>query len=140
YRKTGTAQGETDRRHSIGGTLWAESTTRVSVRSAGSEHPALPPSVGRPSALPASMRQVAETKRDCGCPRIHVRLGRESWMVNYKKVERLYRKEGLSLLRQARKRPRPCPASRCGCKARLDTVMRWTLSMTVRPMAKGSSA
>ena len=42
------------------------------------------------------MREVAETKRRYGCPRIYVRLRREGWKVNHKKVERLYREEGLS--------------------------------------------
>jgi putative transposase len=36
------AQDETDRCHVSGGTLWAESTARVSGRGAGSEHAALP--------------------------------------------------------------------------------------------------
>ena len=42
------------------------------------------------------MREIAETKRRDGCPRIYVRLRREGWRVNHKKIERLYREEGLS--------------------------------------------
>ena len=41
------------------------------------------------------MRAIAETKRRYGCPRICVRLRREGWRVNHKKIERLYREEGL---------------------------------------------
>jgi len=55
------------------------------------------------------MREIAETKRRYGCPRICVRLGREGWTVNHKKVERLYREEGLSLRRRPRKKTTSVP-------------------------------
>ena len=60
-------------------------------------------------ALRARMREIAETKRRYGCPRIYVRLRREGWRVNHKKVERLYREEGLSLRRRARKKATAVP-------------------------------
>lgn len=60
-------------------------------------------------ALRAWMREIAETKRRYGCPRIYVRLRREGWRVNHKKVERLYREEGLSLRRRARKKTAAVP-------------------------------
>jgi putative transposase len=50
------------------------------------------------------IREIAEAKRRYGCPRIYVRLRREGWMVNHKKVERLYREEGLSLRRRKRRK------------------------------------
>jgi putative transposase len=59
--------------------------------------------------LRARMREIAETKRRYGCPRIYVRLRREGWTVNHKKVERLYREEGLSLRRRARKKATAVP-------------------------------
>jgi len=56
-------------------------------------------------------------------PRIYVRLRREGWQVNHKKVERLYyRDEGLSLQRRRRKKaaavprvalPKPTQPGRC---------------------------
>lgn len=48
-----------------------------------------------------------------GVPRLHWRLQRDGWLVNYKRVERLYRLEGLAVRRRKRKRlavprvPRP---------------------------------
>ncbi len=48
-----------------------------------------------------------------GVPRLHWRLQRDGWLVNYKAVERLYRLEGLVVRRRKRKRlavprvPRP---------------------------------
>lgn len=55
------------------------------------------------------MRELAETKRRYGCPRIYVRLRREGWRVNHKKIERIYREEGLSLRRRARKKTTAVP-------------------------------
>lgn len=75
------------------------------------------------AALRARIREIAESKRRYGCPRIYVRLRREGWPVNHKKVERIYyRDEGLSLRRRRRKKltavprvalPRPTQPGRC---------------------------
>ena len=74
-------------------------------------------------ALRTRIREIAETKRRYGCPRIYIRLRREGWHVNHKKVERIYyRDEGLSLRRRRRKKlaavprvalPRPTQPGRC---------------------------
>ncbi len=40
--------------------------------------------------LRARIREIAEQKRPYGCPRIYVRLRREGWRGNHKKVERMY--------------------------------------------------
>lgn len=72
--------------------------------------------------LRTRMRAIAATKRRYGCPRIYVRLRREGWRVNHKKVERIYREEGLSLRRRVRKKsvaiprvalPMPTEPGRC---------------------------
>jgi putative transposase len=75
------------------------------------------------AALRTRIREIAESKRRYGCPRIYVRLRREGWPVNHKKVERIYyRDEGLSLRRRRRKKltavprialPRPTQPGRC---------------------------
>lgn len=56
------------------------------------------------SLLRKRIREIAEAKRRYGCPRIYVRLRREGWRVNHKKVERLYREEALSLRRRTRRK------------------------------------
>lgn len=54
--------------------------------------------------LRRKIREIAETKRRYGCRRIYVRHRREQWLVNHKKVERIYREERLSLrIRKRRK-------------------------------------
>jgi putative transposase len=75
------------------------------------------------ASLRTRIREIAESKRRYGCPRIYVRLRREGWPVNHKKVERIYyRDEGLSLRRRRRKKraavprvalPRPSQPGRC---------------------------
>ena len=52
------------------------------------------------------LRALAEQRRSFGSPRLHLMLCREGWAVNHKRVERIYREEGLSLrLKRRRKRP-----------------------------------
>ena len=87
------------------------------------------------------MREIVERKRRYGCPRIYVRLRREGWRVNHKKVERLYREEGLSWRRRARNKATAVPRVVLPLSSQPGgAVMRWTVSMTGWPMADGSSA
>jgi len=43
------------------------------------------------------LKELAQTRRRFGCPRLHVLLRREGFMINHKRTERLYRQEGLIL-------------------------------------------
>lgn len=99
------------------------------------------------------MRDIAEAKRRYGCPRIYGMLRREGWTVNHKKVERLYRQEGLSLrIRKRKKRaamvrvPLPKP-ERAGQVYAMDFVhdrlangRRIKCLTIVDPLAKESPA
>ena len=46
------------------------------------------------------LRELAEQRHRFGCPRLHVLLRREGFLVNHKRTERLYREEGLALRRK----------------------------------------
>ncbi len=48
-------------------------------------------------ALRARINDIAATRVRYGYPRIHVLLRREGWVVNRKRVYRIYREEGLSM-------------------------------------------
>ena len=48
-------------------------------------------------ALRARINEIAATRVRYGYPRIHILLRREGWLVNRKRVYRIYREEGLSL-------------------------------------------
>lgn len=67
----------------------------------------------RDAPLRARLRELAAEYARWGVPRLHWRLRRDGVRVNYKRVERLYRLEGLAVRRRHRKRlavprvPRP---------------------------------
>jgi len=48
------------------------------------------------------LKMLAEERRRWGCPMLYQLIRREGWPVNHKRVERLYREEGLSLRRRRR--------------------------------------
>jgi putative transposase len=47
---------------------------------------------------------LAEERRRWGCPMLYQLIRREGWPVNHKRIERLYREEGLSLRRRRRRK------------------------------------
>jgi putative transposase len=50
------------------------------------------------------LKKLSETRRRFGCPRLHIMLRREGFMINHKRTERLYRQEGLCLRIRRRKK------------------------------------
>jgi putative transposase len=50
------------------------------------------------------LRKLSEIRRRFGCPRLHIMLRREGFMINHKRTERLYREEGLALRIRRRKK------------------------------------
>jgi putative transposase len=56
------------------------------------------------SALRLRLRELAHARPRFGYLRLHVLLRREGWLVNRKRVRRLYRLEGLQLRHQCRRR------------------------------------
>lgn len=62
------------------------------------------PRPDRNHGLRTRLRELAEVRRRSGCPMLVALLRREGWAVNHKRVERLYREEGLSLRRKRRKK------------------------------------
>lgn len=49
------------------------------------------------SALRLRIREITETRVHNGYRRVHVMLKREGWRDNHKRIDRLYREQGLSL-------------------------------------------
>ena len=52
---------------------------------------------GEDAALRARLRELAAERRRFGYRRLHVLLRREGWEVNWKKLYRIYREEGLTV-------------------------------------------
>jgi putative transposase len=50
------------------------------------------------------LRELAQRRRRFGCPRLHVMLRREGFIINHKRTERIYRQEGLILRIRRRKK------------------------------------
>jgi len=58
--------------------------------------------------LTTRMKELAVTHKRYGSPRLHVLLKKEGLVINHKRTERIYRREGLSLTRcHTKKRPFP---------------------------------
>ena len=85
----------------------------------------------RPDCAPLRSRieEIAAVKRRYGYRRVYLRLRREGWEVNRKRVYRIYRDAGLAVRRRKRKRiglferkPLPKPtAANLSCPARNQT-------------------
>lgn len=60
------------------------------------------------SALRRRIREIAESRPRFGYLRVHVMLRREGWLINHKRVHRLYRLEGLQLRLRMRRRKHMC--------------------------------
>ena len=58
----------------------------------------------RNRGLRQRLRELAAARRRWGCPLLYLMLRREGWRANHKRVERLYREEGLSLRRRRRRK------------------------------------
>ena len=56
------------------------------------------------AALKERIKKIAETRVRYGYRRIHVLLRREGWLINDKRVHRLYREMGLQLRHKSPKR------------------------------------
>jgi putative transposase len=62
------------------------------------------PAEDRNRELRQHLRTLAEQRRRWGCPMLYRIIRREGFAVNHKRVERLYREEGLSLRRRRRRK------------------------------------
>jgi putative transposase len=85
-------------------------------------------------ALRARLRELAEIKRRYGCPRLIVLLRREGWRVNHKRVERLYREEGLQVRRRRKKR---VAVPRQPLRAPTQPRERWSVDFVHDTLADG---
>jgi len=62
------------------------------------------PTLREDEALTTRMKELAVTHKRYGSPRLHVLLKKEGLVINHKRTERIYRREGLSLTRRHTKK------------------------------------
>ena len=92
------------------------------------------------ATLRTRIREMAETKRRYGCPRIYGRLRREGWRVTIRRWNgSIIARNGSRYGGEEGRRPRPFHESPCRDRFGPGSVMRWTSSMTGWPLADGSS-
>lgn len=81
------------------------------------------------------LRELALSRPRFGYRRLHVMLRREGWLVNKKRILRLYRLEGL-IVRQRRKKKSVCHA-RCLPPAPLRANERWAMDFVSDALSSG---
>lgn len=86
--------------------------------------------------LRARIKAIAKTRVRYGSPRIYVLLRREGWHVNHKKVERIYKEEGLSL-RFKRPRRRISAAHRLEQPALTAIDQCWSMDFVADQLFNG---
>jgi len=113
---------------------------RVSKRSADTE-------------LRSRLKELSSERRRFGYRRLHILLKREGWQVNWKKLYRIYREEGLTVRKRGGRKgavgtrapmaipqgpnQRPLSADLL-CKSPVGQWDRWTSCLTACPAAAGS--
>jgi putative transposase len=85
--------------------------------------------------LRARIRQLAGERPRWGYRRIHVLLRREGWVVNRKRVQRLYREGGLAVRRKGKRRRSQAPVLIRGPLAQPD--QRWSLDFVSDTLSSG---
>lgn len=90
---------------------------------------------GRNEALRVRLREMAGERPRFGYRRLHRMLRREKWLVNHKRVYRLYREEGLSMRRRKGKRFRAEARVPLALPTRANQM--WTMDFTRDSLASG---
>jgi len=81
------------------------------------------------------IRQLAGERPRWGYRRIHVLLRREGWVVNRKRVQRLYREQGLAVRRKGKRRRSQAPQPIRAVLGRPDE--RWSLDFVSDTLSTG---
>ena len=92
--------------------------------------------VGANERLRVRLRELAEDRRRWGYRRLHVLLKREGWMVNSKRVYRIYAEEKLVVRRRKRRR-RICAQARVLLAAPVKRNETWTMDFLQDALATG---
>jgi len=93
------------------------------------------PSRAEPPGLRQRLKELAAERRRYGYRRLWVLLRREDFMVNHKRVYRLYREEGLAVRRRRRKRA--CAAQRVPTPMPSGRNQRWSMDFMADTLADG---
>ena len=114
-------------------------STRTACRATGVARSTVTYRARRPAqdALRRRLRDLAQARVSYGYRRLHVQLRRDGWRVNLKRVRRLYREEGLSLVRRMPAR-RKSAATRSTRTPPTAANQRWAMDFMADALADGT--
>jgi putative transposase len=81
------------------------------------------------------MKELAHTHKRYGSPRLHLLLKREGLLINHKRTERIYREEGLSIRKRARRKRVTLPRVPMPAASRVNEV--WSMDFLSDALAEG---
>ena len=87
------------------------------------------------TALRLRLRDLAATRVRYGYRRLHILLRREGWLVNHKRIYRLYREEGLGI--RVKRRKKLASAPRVLPPPATQPCERWSLDFLTDSLADG---
>ena len=87
------------------------------------------------AAVRARLRELAAVRRRCGYRRLHFFLGQEGFVINHKKLRRLYREEGLQVRRRGGHKR--ALGTRAPIALRQGPNQRWSLDFQSDALADG---
>lgn len=87
------------------------------------------------AVIRARLKEHALRRRRFGCPRLHVMLRRDGFMINHKRTERMYGEEGLSLRRKRRKKT--ASALRAGVPRPMHPNHIWGMDFMMDALSDG---
>jgi len=87
------------------------------------------------TALRLRLRDLAATRVRYGYRRLHILLRREGWLVNHKRIYRLYREEGLGI--RVKRRKKLASAPRVLPPPATQPFERWSLDFLTDSLADG---
>ena len=88
------------------------------------------------NALRMRLKELAATRVRFGYQRLHVLLKREGWVVNHKKVYRLYSEEGLTV--RTKKRKKIASRARNPLQRARQTNEQWSMDVVSDALMSGS--
>lgn len=88
-----------------------------------------------PAGLRKRLLELAADRKRFGYQRLHLLLRREGFVVNHKRVYRIYREEGLSVRKRVRKRMKGCP--RQALRPPTKPNQQWAMDFVSDALAEG---
>ena len=91
------------------------------------------------TSLRDRLRELSSERRRFGYRRLHILLKREGWQVNWKKLYRIYREEGLTVRKRGGRKRAVGTRTPMAIPQGQSSGGHWTLCLTASPAVAGSA-